>query len=215
MTGGVRGVLLVLGLLSGIACGPGARVPSDGLPFYDDPDLTPRWGASVAHAVGEFSLTTQTGEPLTRADLRGRIHVASFFFASCDELCPTLMTQLGTVQRALPTGSDVLLVSYSVAPAHDTVEVLERFGTERGIDPAQWKLVTGDADTIYRLARESYFADDGRLDASRSPAELFLHTEKLLLVDRDGRLRGVYNGSMQFEIAKLVADIETLAEDAL
>lgn len=194
-----------------IACsGPVSRRPGDGLPFYDSPDLTPRWAEDVAHTIGEFALVSQTGESMTRDDLTGRIHVASFIFTSCGEICPTLVTELMAVQAAIRDRDDVLLVSYSVAPAHDTAAVLAQFGVERGIDHARWKLLTGDAETIYRLARNSYFADDGRLDAEGPATELFLHTEKVLLVDATGRLRGVYNGSMPFEIAKLIEDIDTL-----
>ena len=211
MTGRVAGAVLAGVLAAG--CGPAGRAPGEGLPFYDSPDLTPRWGLTTAHTVGDFALTTQTGEPITGADLDGRIHVASFFFARCDDLCPLLVSRLRAVQAALADHPAALLVSYSVAPAHDSVDVLARFGEEQGVDPARWKLVTGDPAVIYRLARESYFADDDRLDASRSPAELFLHTEKVLLVDRAGRLRGVYNGSMRFEIAKLLADVETLSRE--
>ena len=71
--------------------------------------------------------------------------------------------------------------------------------------------MTGDEQTIYRLARDSYFADDGRLDEVGRSSELFLHTEKVLLVDQNGRLRGVYNGSLSFEVEKLIADIELLS----
>ena len=194
-----------------IGCsGPVSRRPGDGLPFYDSPDLTPRWDEDVAHTIGEFTLVTQAGESMTRDDLMGRVHVASFIFTSCGEICPTLVTELMAVQTAIHERDDVLLVSYSVAPAHDTADVLAQFGVERGIDRARWKLLTGNAETIYRLARDSYFADDGRLDTEGPAAELFLHTEKVLLVDAAGHLRGVCNGSMPFEIAKLIEDIDTL-----
>ena len=88
--------------------------------------------------------------------------------------------------------------------------MLNEFGSDRGINPDRWKLVTGDEEAIYCLARDSYFADDGRLDGSQSPSALFLHTEKVLLVHENGQLRGVYNGSIPFEIEKLIADIELL-----
>ncbi len=101
----------------------------------------------------------------------------------------------------------MLLVSYSVAPRYDSVAVLNEFGSDRGIKSDRWKLVTGDEQTIYRLARNSYFADDGRLDGSHTSADLFLHTEKVLLLDENGRLRGVYNGSLYLEIEKLIVDI--------
>ena len=187
------------------------RSPGEGLPFYDSAEFTPRWSDTIEHTIGDFSLVTQTGDAITQDDLRGRLHVASFIFTNCDVICPTLVTQLSKVQAAVANRDNVLLVSYSVTPRNDSVTVLNKFGADRGIDPEHWKLVTGDASTIYRLARDSYFVDDGRLDESQTTAELFLHTEKVLLVDENGRLRGVYNGSLPFEIKKLLADIELLS----
>ena len=202
------GITTVVGIGCSITT---ARSPGDGLPFYDNADFTPRWSDTVEHTIGDFSLVTQTGAAITRDDLRGRLHVGSFIFTNCDVICPTLVTQLSKVQAAVANRNNVLLVSYSVSPRNDSVAVLNKFGADRGIDPEHWKLVTGDESTIYRLARDSYFADDGRLDESQTTAELFLHTEKVLLVDKNGQLRGVYNGSLPFEIEKLLADLELLS----
>jgi len=99
----------------------------------------------------------------------------------------------------------VLLVSYSVTPEVDTPEVLSDFVAGHGIDAEAWQLVTGEAETIYELARESYFADDGRLGTDMSADALFLHTEKMLLVDAEGRLRGIYNGTLPYETAPYIS----------
>lgn len=187
-----------------------AGVPGEGLPFYDSPDFTPRWARSSAHAVGAFALVDQMGAPFTHEDMRGRIHVASFIFTRCGSICPTMVRQLARVQQALESANDVVIVSYSVTPQHDTPEILAAFGAERRIDPDRWKLLTGDVGTIYRLARESYFADDGRVNAALPATGQFLHTEKLLLVDGAGRLRGVYNGTLPYEIDKLLLDVDAL-----
>ncbi|MGE0041365.1 MAG: SCO family protein [Vicinamibacterales bacterium] len=190
------------------------RQPGDGLPFYDSADFTPRWARDVDHVVGDFALVTQTGEPLTGDDLAGRIHVASFIYTKCAGICPTMVRQLSTVEAAVADDAGVVLVSYSVTPQDDTPEALATFGADRGIDPDRWKLVTGDPDTIYRLAHESYFADDGRLDPAQPATAQFLHTEKVLLVDARGRLRGVYNGTLPYDMAKLVEDVSTLEREA-
>lgn len=184
------------------------------LPFYDSADLSPRWTRTVDHQVADFNLVTQNGSPITRADLLGRVHVASFIYTHCAGVCPSMVTQLKKVQAAIAARQDAVLVSYSVAPNQDTPETLTEFAGLRGIDGTAWKLVTGDAEQIYRLARTSYFADDGRLDPSAPAAEQFLHTEKALLVDRDGHLRGVYNATLPHEIAKLITDLQTLLGDA-
>jgi protein SCO1/2 len=184
------------------------------LPFYDSADLSPRWARSVDHRVADFKLVTQDGSAITRADLLGQVHIASFIYTHCAGVCPSMITQLKKVQASFKGRKGVMLVSYSVAPHQDTPQTLTAFAEQRGIDSAVWKLVTGDAEQIYALARTSYFADDGRIDPSAPAAEQFLHTEKVILVDRDGRLRGVYNATLPHEIDKLTGDADTLLGDA-
>jgi protein SCO1/2 len=195
-----------------IACS-GSHTAS-GLPFYDGPDFTPRWTRPSSHTIGAFWLVDQTGQTFSREMLRDRIHVASFIYTHCAGVCPTMVQQLGRVQKSLAERPDVVMLSFTVTPQDDTPEQLAEFGKARGINADRWKLLTGDLETIYRLARESYFADDGRLDKAQAAAEQFLHTEKVLLVDRNGRLRGVYNGTLPYEIDKLVTDIDTLRSTA-
>ena len=176
------------------------------LPFYDGADFTPRWTDSVAHQVEPFSLVTQTGAPITERDLAGRIHVASFMFTRCPSICPAVVANLKRVQAAV-AGPDVWVVSYSVTPEVDVPDVLASFGRSRGIDPARWRLVTGDRRQIYDLARRSYFADDNRIG---SGPDAILHSEKVLLVDGHGRLRGVYNGTLPFDIDHIIDDVRRL-----
>jgi protein SCO1/2 len=98
-------------------------------------------------------------------------------------------------------------VAYSVTPDLDPPSVLADFAQEHNLDPARWTLVTGDKAQIYRLARESYFADDDRIRATIAEPGAFLHTEKVVLVDRDGRLRGVYDATQGFDMDKLMEDV--------
>jgi len=206
-------VLLFVGFTAALAAVlVGEAVKSTpSLPFYDSADLTPRWTRSSGHSIAEFSLVTQDGATLTRNDVVGKVHVASFIFTRCAGICPAMVTQLAKVQKAI-SGREAVLVSYSVTPQDDTAETLAAFGELRGIDPGRWKLVTGDPEQIYALARTSYFADDGRLDAGKPAVDQFLHTEKALLVDREGRLRGVYNATLPHDIDKLIADLGQLLD---
>jgi protein SCO1/2 len=175
------------------------------LPYYDSADFTPRW-MPVTHEIADFDLLAQDVRSIRRGDLRGRVHVASFIFTQCVGICPSLIARLGKVHAALATRPDAVLLSFSVTPDADTPARLAAFGAAHGIDPARWKLVTGDAAQIDRLARGSYFADDDRQAAA--------HTEKALLVDRRGHLRGVYNATLSHEIDKLLADLDTLLRSA-
>ena len=178
------------------------------LPYFDDPQFTPHW-TSVAHRIGTFRLTRQTGEAVTEHDLDGRIHVASFIYTRCAAVCPLLVRQLSRVQTATRAMPDVTIVSYTVTPDADSPAVLAAFGRDRGVDPAKWWLVTGDRRQIYDLARRSYFAADDRVP-SGNQAEDFLHTEEVVLVDTAGHLRGVYNGTQPFHMDQLIGDIARL-----
>lgn len=192
-------------LLAAIVTGCSASARS-GLPFYTGPDFTASWQATPARALA-FDLRAQNGSALTGDDLGGRIHVASFVYTRCSVICPVLVERLQAVQSAIASSDDVRMVSFSVDPDRDTAEALAAYAHDHTIDVRHWLLLTGDRSQIFRLARTFYFADDGRL--SGSPND-FLHTEKVLLVDRSGRLRGVYNGTQRVDIARLISDIDAL-----
>jgi len=202
-----RFLVILLALLPAAGC---SRPSASALPYYESSDFTPKWNGS-AHRVGAFQLTSQTGAPFTDRDLAGRVHVASFIYTRCSAICPALVSHLKRVQAAIDD-PNVVIVSYSVTPDLDPPAALAAFGRERGIDPARWKLVTGDRDQIYALARDTYFASDERLRATLADEREFLHTEKLVLVDRRGKLRGVYDGTQPFEIDHLIEDARTLAD---
>jgi protein SCO1/2 len=171
------------------------------LPYYTTADFTPEWTPTPARAL-TIALTSQSGAAITGTSLAGRPYVASFFFARCSTICPTLTQQLKRVQDA----TSIRLVSYSVTPATDTPEALAEYGRRHGIDATRWLLLTGDAASIYRAARTFYFAGDSRATGATD----FLHTEKVLLVDAEGRLRGVYDGTLPHDIDRLIEDASVL-----
>lgn len=204
---------VALGWLGGAGWhGIGPESQPTALPYYGDRDFTPRW-SPVRHRIGPFSLVAQTGATVRDSDLAGTIHVASFLFTTCPSVCPTLVTRLKPVQERAREWPDVRLVSYSVTPESDTPPVLAGFGEARGIEPAKWLLLTGDGAQIARLFRESYFADDERALPGADGSKL-LHSEKVLLVDAQLRLRGVYDGTLAIEIEHLIADVERLRTQA-
>lgn len=204
---------LLAGVLSVVGCGhAGAQEPE--LPYYADRTFTPAWSpvlhATTTHPASDTPFLDQTGVAFTPASARGRVHVVSFVFTRCPAICPPLVSSLKKVQSAT-AGADVLLLSYSVDPQHDSVPVLREFGVSRGIDAARWKLLTGTRAGVHQVARELYFADDDGMRRTLANPDEFLHTEKLLLVDRDGHIRGIYNGTQPFEIQKLVEDLRVIA----
>lgn len=192
-----------------------AEVPvEDVLPFYSDVDFTPQWIAHDAeaypniHTVAPFAFTNQDGEAVTEQTFAGKIYVADFFFATCPGICPTMTRNMGKVQEALKDDDEVLILSHSVTPETDTVPVLKHYAEQNGIISGKWHLVTGARKEIYTLARQSYFAEeDLGLPVNEND---FLHTENMYLIDKQRRIRGIYKGTFQNEMTRLLEDIEIL-----
>lgn len=199
---------LILGLLG---CDPTPSPP--GLPYFDSPEFTPRWLTEAEvpagfHQIPSFSLTNHHGAAIDEADLDGKITVADFFFASCSGVCPKLRESMVQIDEAFPPDADLVLLSHSVTPSKDTVQVLREYADKHGIDSPRWHLLTGDRQEIYDLARHAYFAEDDRGEA-RTEND-FLHTESIVLLDRKRRVRGVYAGVNKAAVRQLIADARTL-----
>lgn len=167
-------------------------------------------GSGRRPSVESFNLRDQDGQVVTRADWTGKIVVINFFFTRCPVVCPKMMGQLARVQAAYTGDEAVKLYSFTVDPLADSLPRLKAYAAHFGINNGQWKLLTGDKPVIYRLARRSFFltatdGDGGPLD--------FLHSDKLVLLDREGRIRGYYTGTDPQEAVQLIADIKKLKDE--
>ncbi|GAA4415831.1 SCO family protein [Nibrella viscosa] len=189
------------------------------VPYYNTPDFTPIWltdsaevNHQITHRIADFSFRDQTNAPVTPETLRGKIYVANFFFTSCPSICPKMTSLLKAVQDTFRQEPAVALVSFSVTPWIDSVPRLRQYADRNGMIDQKWHLLTGDKSAIYTLARRSYFAEEA-LGFTKDSTE-FLHTEHLILVDPNRRIRGIYNGTILLEIDKLIADIRTLLHQA-
>jgi len=184
------------------------------MPFINKPDFTPEWiskdDAAYAniHRIPGFSFTDQDGLTVTEKTVEGKIYVADFIFTRCASICPRMTINMGILQEKFKNDSNVIFLSHSVTPEMDSVPVLKKYATARGVISGKWHIMTGNRDEIYRLARREYFAGD-TIGFYQSSNE-FLHTENFLLVDKKRRIRGVYNGTLQLEMERLIEDINTL-----
>ena len=182
------------------------------MPYYTQADFTPKWIAGnvdTIHQVADFSLTNQDGQIITNADLKGKIYVTNFFFTICPTVCPKMTNNLQRVQEAFAQDDEVMLVSHTVMPWLDSVEVLKDYALKNEIQTSKWQLLTGDKNLIYQLGRQSYFADEG-FGKSVTDIDDFLHTENIVLVDGNQHIRGVYNGTLPLEMTRLIEDIQRL-----
>jgi protein SCO1/2 len=187
------------------------------LPVYNRPSLDPLWLPAAAlnsdsiHRVAPFALLDQNGDTLRSRDLDGKIYVANFFFSICPSICPKMANNLQQIQSAFADDPNVKILSHTVMPWVDSVAQLRAYGERMGIKPQQWHLLTGSRAQIYRLARQSYFAEE-EIGYNRDSTE-FLHTEHVLLVDTQRRLRGIYKGTLPLEIQRLQEDILLLKKE--
>ena len=212
-------IIIGLGILLA-ACHAPRKQEVISLPYYNQADFTPEWytnenvSSNQLHQIPAFDLTDQNGETFTEQDVEGKIYVANFFFTICPSVCPRMTNNLQRVQEAFVGDTSVLLVSHSVMPWVDSVEVLKEYANHNEINSNQWKLLTGDKTEIYKLGREAYFADEG-FGKSVTDESDFLHTENIILVDQHRHIRGIYNGTLPLEMARLIEDIEKLKRDII
>lgn len=190
--------------------------PTPQLKIYQPSDLNPRLvdsskqGVKEFHRVADFKLLNQLGDTVSQADLKGSVYVADFFFATCPTICPVMSSNISLLQEEFRDEPQVKFISHSVTPELDSVEVLYEYGQRYGVDPEKWLLVTGDKKQIYELARKSYFAV---LDSGDGGVQDFIHTENFVLVDKEKRLRGFYDGTDDKEIEQLSKDIRILLKE--
>jgi protein SCO1/2 len=158
------------------------------------------------HKISDFSLTNQNGETVTQNKYDNKIYVADFFFTTCQSICPIMTKNMKDIQDKLIKDSEVLLLSHTVFPEIDSVEVLKKYAVENQVIDSKWDLVTGDKKEIYDLARKSYLAAK---DNSFGEYEM-IHTENFVLIDKKKQIRGFYDGTNKEEIDRLYKDIKIL-----
>ncbi|UII81321.1 SCO family protein [Flagellimonas sp. CMM7] len=159
------------------------------------------------HTIADFELINQNGQKITQKDYKNKIYVADFFFTTCPTICPIMTKNMAEIQGLILDDQDVMLLSHSVTPVIDSVPQLKKYALEKGVMDSKWNLVTGDKKQIYELARKSYLAVKN--DGDGGPYDM-IHTENFILVDKERRIRGFYDGTSKEEIQKLLEDLEVL-----
>ena len=158
------------------------------------------------HKISDFTLTNQNGETVTQKKYDNKIYVADFFFTTCQSICPIMTKNMKDIQDKLIKDSEVLLLSHTVFPEIDSVEVLKKYAVENNVIDSKWDLVTGDKKEIYDLARKSYLAAKDNQFGEYD----MIHTENFVLIDKKKQIRGFYDGTDKQEIVRLFEDIKIL-----
>lgn len=205
------------GLLCCAAALTACHTKNEVLPFYNTADFTAEWinqgdpQYKNIHTIDTFAMQNQLGHLITKDSLDGYIYMANFFFTSCSSICPRMTSNLQIIQGNFANTKQLKLVSFTVMPWVDSVNSLKEYGENNNINPKKWYLLTGNKDRIYKLGRQSYFSER-RLGLAKDSSE-FLHTESMLLIDKLGRIRGIYNATQIPDIERATADIKLLIDE--
>lgn len=156
-----------------------------------------------------FALTNQWGETITHETFKGKVWIAYFFFTTCPSICPIMNRNAIDVQREFARNPEVLIVGFTVDPENDTPAALKKWAERHGAQRGKWHFLTGDRKTLFELSRQTF-----KLGAEPGNEEHpIIHSDKLVLIDRQGRIRGYYSGVNRDEVQRLLQDIYRVLEE--
>lgn len=180
-------ILLLIGVASFVAA---LVLP---LPWKTTPGPAP----ADAFEVMPFALTERSGKPVSDADLKGKVWVASFVFTRCSGPCPSVTGTVARLQSELDLANtpDLRLVTFTVDPDRDTPDELKKYAANYRAHPDRWLFLTGKEDEIHRLAKDGFKLGVSRSESPDPPAgQEFDHSTRLVVIDRAGRVRGFFDG---------------------
>jgi protein SCO1/2 len=180
------------------------------LPFIGEIDFNEK-GDTVYHTIPAFEMINQEGKTITNKDFEGKIYVADFFFTTCGSICPVMTNNLVKVQNEFISDNDIKILSFTVNPETDSVQILKAYANKYGANGSKWSFCTGTKNKIYILAQRGFLLVPPDVDVNDSSQ--FIHDERFNLVDAKGRIRGTYSGTDSLEVQQLIEDIKTLKDE--
>jgi protein SCO1/2 len=203
-------LFVVLGLMTG--CDGGSKK----LPILGERDWVTKKvdGKEVVdtiyNTIPPFSFTNQYGDTVTEKIVEGKIYVTDFFFTSCPTICPVMKRQMLKVYKEFKDNPDVMILSHTIDPEHDTPKVLNTFAKDLGIEGKQWQFLTGPKEKIYEIGQKSYLS---AAQEDKTAEGGFLHSGAFILIDKDKHIRGMYDGTTEEGTQKLMQGIKSLLEE--
>lgn len=197
-------ILFYIATISIISCDNSSRK----LPIIGERDFVN--GDSVYHTIPDFSFVNQDSSIITNKTYEGKIYVADFFFTTCPTICPVMKKQMLRVYEKYKENPKVGILSHTIDPRHDSVKVLKEYATQLGINGKMWNFVTGEKSKIYEIGEKSYYVTAGE---DSTAAGGIIHSGAFILVDTKRRVRGVYDGTKETDVTKLMKDMEVLLNE--
>ncbi|MCK5101699.1 MAG: SCO family protein, partial [Cyclobacteriaceae bacterium] len=165
---------------------------------------------TIFHTIPDFSFINQDGGEVTQDTFKDKIYIADFFFTTCPTICPIMKTQMLRVYEKYNENPDVLILSHTIDPKHDSVAILHEFAERLGVSSNSWHFVTGDQDEIFEIGQDSYMVT--AMEDRDEPGG-YLHSGAFLLIDKERRIRGIYDGTKEEKVDVLMNDIDRLLSE--
>lgn len=162
---------------------------------------------TIYHTIPKFSFINQNGDSINQDIMKNKVVVADFFFTSCPTICIDMTNNLHIIQEEYFNDKDVLILSHTVDPETDSVGQLKKYAIEKDVNSKVWHLLTGNKKDLYAIARNGYLVTAVQGDGGSND---FIHSEKLVLIDKEKRIRGFYDGTKLESIERLKKDIQLL-----
>jgi protein SCO1/2 len=196
-------ILILSALL--VACNPAEPK----LPVFGEREVVGT--DTVYHTIADFQFVNQDSVVITNETFKDKIYVADFFFTTCRTICPLMKTQMVRVNEAIQDMPDVLIISHSIDPEYDTVGLLHDYAERLGAKSYKWYFATGKPrDYVFNLAQTSYFATAME---DKSEPDGFVHSGAFLLIDKEKRIRGKYDGTKEEDVNRMLEDIKRLRKE--
>jgi protein SCO1 len=206
--------------------------------FFSQDDFAQSSLPVINNNIQPFSFINQNGKIITERDIDGKVYVAEYFFTTCKGICPKMNANMRRVFDAYKNDSSFMIISHTCMPETDSVPLLKKY-EQKMIDGKllknedgsykieydstmsgkqsfvnnNWNFVTGDKASLYKMARQSYMIDNNKPDSASNIADEFIHTQFFALVDKQSRVRGIYDGLKEDEIQKLLQNIQEVLKE--
>jgi protein SCO1/2 len=190
---------------------PDVLNPIDLNPETVDQDLLQ---VGQGHKIGEFSFTNQDEKNIGLKDVKGKVFVAEYFFTTCQTICPRMNDQMQRVQAAFKEETNFRILSFTVNPEVDTVEQMKRYAQEHNAITGKWHFLTGEKTKLYEAARKYFFLlKKSEVENQGDVGSDFIHTNNFVLIDKEQRIRGYYDGTNPKEVDKMINDAKLILKE--
>ncbi len=159
--------------------------------------------------VQPFAFLNQDGNLITNKDVEGKLYVAEYFFTTCKGICPTMNNNMKLVYEQFKDEDGFLILSHTCLPEVDSVPQLKKYADSLGVNTKRWVFLTGRKDSLYNMARVSYTIDDP-VNNLKTTADDFLHTQFWALVNKEGKVKKVYDGLKESEVKQMIKQIKRM-----